>query len=69
MGYCQLLSITAIPSDKTLRIQHFGENEGFSATFVQHMIQDSRGYIWLATWDGLRRYDGYRFENTGVPCF
>ena len=63
VGYCQLLSITAIPSDKTLRIQHFGENEGFSATFVQHMIQDSRGYIWLATWDGLRRYDGYRFET------
>lgn len=54
----------AIPvADKTIRIQHFGEDDGFSATLVQHMIQDRQGYIWLATWDGLRRYDGYRFET------
>lgn len=53
----------AIPADKTIHIRHFGENDGFSAAVVQHMIQDSRGYIWLATWDGLRRYDGYRFET------
>ena len=45
------------------RIQHFGEREGFSATLVEHIIQDRKGYIWLATWDGLRRYDGYRFET------
>ncbi len=44
-------------------IQHFGEKEGFSEALVVHMIQDSNGYIWLATWDGLRRYDGYRFET------
>ena len=50
-------------ADQTIRIEHFGENEGFSATLVQHMMQDRQGYIWLATWDGLRRYDGYRFET------
>ena len=46
-----------------VHIQHFGESDGFSATLVQHAIQDSMGYIWLATWDGLRRYDGYRFQT------
>lgn len=61
MAYCQIMA--ASPSNQTIRIQHFGEDEGFSAAVVQHMIQDSRGYIWLATWDGLRRYDGYRFET------
>ena len=55
--------MAAALSDKTIQIQHFGEKEGFSTTVVQHMIQDNRGYIWLATWDGLRRYDGYRFET------
>ncbi|MGN0282510.1 MAG: AraC family transcriptional regulator [Prevotella sp.] len=47
----------------TIRIQHFGEESGFSTTIVQHVIQDRQGYIWLATWDGLRRYDGYRFQT------
>lgn len=52
----------AIQGHKT-KIQHFGEEDGFSSALVVHMIQDSNGYIWLATWDGLRRYDGYRFET------
>ena len=30
---------------------------------VQGVIQTQDGYIWLATWDGLYRYDGYHFEN------
>lgn len=46
-----------------VHIQHFGESDDFSTTLVQHAIQDSLGYIWLATWDGLRRYDGYRFQT------
>lgn len=47
----------------TLHIQHFGEESGFSTTIVQRAIQDRQGYVWLATWDGLRRYDGYRFQT------
>ena len=53
----------SITHDNDIRIQHFGESDGFSEALVQHMIQDRQGYIWLATWDGLRRYDGYRFET------
>ena len=50
-------------NNDTIRIQAFGEESGFSTTVVQHVIQDRQGYIWLATWDGLRRYDGYRFHT------
>lgn len=46
-----------------IRIQHFSEADGFSEAVVSHIIQDYQGYIWLATWDGLRRYDGYRFQT------
>ena len=42
-------------NNDTIRIQTFGEESGFSTTVVQHVIQDRQGYIWLATWDGLRR--------------
>lgn len=60
---CYAFLLLSEPINMTLNIQHFGENDGFSTTLVQHAIQDSIGYIWLATWDGLRRYDGYRFRT------
>lgn len=63
LSFASYIMIAAPVADKTIRIKHFGEDEGFSAALVQHMIQDRQGYIWLATWDGLRRYDGYRFET------
>lgn len=53
------VSATALP----YTIIHFTEKEGFSQSIVMSIIQDSTGYIWLASWDGLIRYDGYRFKT------
>jgi signal transduction histidine kinase/CheY-like chemotaxis protein/ligand-binding sensor domain-containing protein len=36
-------------------------NEGLSQGYVPCIIQDSRGYMWFATKDGLNKYDGYKF--------
>ena len=35
---------------------------GLPQGFVRSLIQDRRGFIWLATRDGLCRYDGVRFR-------
>ncbi len=35
---------------------------GLPQGFVNSIIQDKRGFIWLATRDGLCRYDGIRFR-------
>ncbi|MDB5240792.1 MAG: hybrid sensor histidine kinase/response regulator [Spirosoma sp.] len=35
---------------------------GLPQGFVKSLIQDRRGFIWLATRDGLCRYDGVRFR-------
>lgn len=32
---------------------------------VSGMLQDRHGYIWLATWSGLWRYDAYSFRQFG----
>ena len=37
-----------------------GEAERIGAIYAVH--QDQTGYLWLASEDGLYRYDGYRFE-------
>ena len=33
------------------------------------MIQDSDGYLWLATFDGLWKFDGYSFEEIELPNY
>jgi signal transduction histidine kinase/DNA-binding NarL/FixJ family response regulator len=43
--------------------QHIGVNDGLAQGFVGAMLQDSRGFLWFGTKDGLSRYDGYTFKN------
>jgi len=44
-----------------LSIEQFTINDGLSNSHVTSLFQDSRGYIWIGTSDGLNRYDGYSF--------
>ena len=50
------------------RIQHYSVGDGLSQSVVQRIIQDHRGFIWLGTWNGLDRYDGYNFKNYKVSA-
>ena len=35
---------------------------GLSMGYVSGVLQDKTGFLWIATRDGLNRYDGYNFE-------
>ena len=39
--------------------EHFSSAQGFSQGVVFSILQDSKGFIWLGTANGLIRYDGY----------
>ena len=41
----------------------FTTNDGLAHNFVQSICQDKTGFIWIATWDGLSRFDGAEFKN------
>lgn len=44
---------------------NYTTTNGLSQNDVNCLLQDSDGYIWLGTNDGLNRYDGYTFKKYG----
>jgi signal transduction histidine kinase/sugar lactone lactonase YvrE len=38
-------------------------NDGLAQNSVWDVVQDHRGYYWIATADGLNRFDGYTFKH------
>ena len=46
-----------------VRFRHLTINEGLSHTDATSVAQDDQGYIWIGTFDGLQRYDGYRLKT------
>ncbi|MBA6294909.1 EAL domain-containing protein [Colwellia sp. MB02u-9] len=52
-----------------LKFDRISIAEGLSQSYVYDIIQDNNGFIWIATQDGLNRYDGknfvyYRHDST-----
>ncbi len=41
--------------------QHYGTDNGLPQNTIMSIIQDKKGYIWVSTWDGLCKFDGYNF--------
>ena len=43
--------------------QTIDTKDGLADNFVRDITRDTYGYIWIATINGLSRYDGYRLTN------
>ena len=54
-----LLSISV--SGNEYRLRFFDDRNGLSHWLTSHVVQDSTGMVWIATWNGLNRFDGTRF--------
>ena len=57
------LNRQSIAQNEYLRFEHIGLEEGLSNEKVTAILQDSKGYIWFGTFDGLNKYDGYTFTK------
>jgi ligand-binding sensor domain-containing protein len=43
--------------------KYFTSETGLAQDYVQNIVQDNRGFLWLGTNNGLSRFDGMQFVN------
>src|SRR5690606_25403153 len=73
---CSLHNSAQSISKKQFAFKTLSINDGLSQNSVISIAQDSIGYLWLATQDGLNKYDGKtvthynkQFEDITRPTF
>ncbi len=57
---CILLCLPAIShAQPVCQIQHYSTYSGLPQRTVVNIVQDIKDFIWLSTWNGLSKFDGY----------
>ena len=56
------LPVSLVAQDDTYRFSNISVRDGLSQNSVIRIFQDSRGFMWFCTRDGLNRYDGNSFR-------
>ena len=56
-----LCTALLFPGSKTINFKHISLDQGLSQSSIFSIIQDSKGFMWFGTQDGLNKYDGYDF--------
>ncbi|MBL7993032.1 MAG: hypothetical protein JNN25_16470, partial [Candidatus Kapabacteria bacterium] len=51
-----------MPHD-AVKFERLGLDDGLSQSSIYAIAQDRTGFLWLATQDGVNRYDGYTFRS------
>jgi len=57
------LSLTVSVFSQNYNIKHYTVEDGLLHSFVNDIIQDKRGNLWIATGGGLCKFNGVEFEN------
>ena len=57
-----LLYFGGICQNEYLRFDNINIKDGLSHSYVKSIFQDSQGFLWFSTRNGLNRYAGYTFK-------
>ncbi len=63
VGAFALLFAARASAAPPLSVQRYSLEEGLSQQAVNAIVQDSEGFMWFGTEDGLNRFDGYEFRQ------
>jgi signal transduction histidine kinase/ligand-binding sensor domain-containing protein/DNA-binding response OmpR family regulator len=59
----QLLICSSLASAQDIDFDRIKMQDGLPDNTVRDIFQDSRGYMWFATFNGISRYDGKNFKS------
>ncbi len=59
---CFVLKSNVYAEFKSIAFNNLNVEHGMSQSTIDVIFQDSKGYIWLGTNDGLNKYNGYEFK-------
>ncbi|MFC1725171.1 two-component regulator propeller domain-containing protein [candidate division KSB1 bacterium] len=58
-----LLTVNLQAQRPVAKFERINTEHGLSQNTVRTIFQDSRGFLWFGTQDGLNKYDGYTFKH------
>lgn len=61
--FIRWMPLKAIDIPQKYSVTYFSSKNGVEDGLVNDIIQDHKGLLWFATWNGLYRFDGYNFKN------
>lgn len=61
LGWCCLLC-TVFMQAEPFYFKHYQVQDGLSNNTIRCCVQDTQGFMWFASRDGLNRFDGYAFR-------
>ena len=61
-----LLSFRSLAQEEYVRFKRITINDGLSLSSVYDIYQDSKGFMWFGTEDGLNKYDGQSITIYGA---
>lgn len=53
---------TTAQTQESFQFQHYGVDDGLSQSRVEAIFEDSRGYLWIGTPNGLNKFNGHEFK-------
>ena len=59
LGVCHCFAQPTELPKKKINFEQLPEKLGLSQSSINCILQDREGYLWIGTWSGLIRYDGY----------
>ena len=66
-----LVVATSVTYAQNSVIKHYSVNQGLPSSETYFIMQDTKGYLWIATDAGVVKYDGYKFitynSSKGLP--
>ncbi|UZR98772.1 ligand-binding sensor domain-containing protein [Chondrinema litorale] len=55
-------SYSVFSQEDKLYFKQYDTKQGLSNNTIRRILKDSRGFLWIATIEGLNRFNGYEFE-------